>query len=94
MSVSWILDSGASEHMTSDFNLLFNVKNLPKPIYGPSMKRPLVLGKVTTGLYLLHSTSTRQVKPSDILSLSSKNLFLVMFVLEQSKLSYLWGLKV
>ncbi|KAH0681315.1 hypothetical protein KY284_022400 [Solanum tuberosum] len=73
-SVSWILDSGASEHMTSNFGLLFDVKMLPKPIYvdvlnftralvfksgsvslfpgytihhvlfGPSMKRPLVLG--------------------------------------------------
>ncbi|KAG5617162.1 hypothetical protein H5410_016986 [Solanum commersonii] len=43
-SVSWILDSGASMHVTSDFNLLFNVKNLPKPIYVnlPNSTRALI----------------------------------------------------
>ncbi|XP_070029595.1 uncharacterized protein [Nicotiana sylvestris] len=72
--VMWILDSGASEHMTCDFSLLFNVKTLPKPVYvnlpihkeseslrleAPSMKRPVVLGKLRKGIYLLHS-----IKPS------------------------------
>lgn len=32
-SLSWMLDSGASEHMTSDLSLLFNVKTLPKPLF-------------------------------------------------------------
>ncbi|OIT32172.1 hypothetical protein A4A49_58350, partial [Nicotiana attenuata] len=32
-SISWIFYSGASEHMTSDLQLLFNVKLLPKPVY-------------------------------------------------------------
>ncbi|OIT40663.1 hypothetical protein A4A49_61145, partial [Nicotiana attenuata] len=32
-SVIWILDSGASEHMTCDFNLLFNARALIKPVF-------------------------------------------------------------
>ncbi|XP_075101583.1 uncharacterized protein LOC142177024 [Nicotiana tabacum] len=43
-SISWILDSGSSEHMTSDLKLLFNIKVLPKPIYVtlPNSTRVLV----------------------------------------------------
>ncbi|XP_070036410.1 uncharacterized protein [Nicotiana tomentosiformis] len=43
-SISWILDSGASEHMTSNLCLLFNVKDMPKPIYVglPNSHRVLV----------------------------------------------------
>ncbi|OIT32043.1 hypothetical protein A4A49_56225, partial [Nicotiana attenuata] len=32
-TIIWILDSGASEHMTCDFNLLFNVRTLIKPVF-------------------------------------------------------------
>lgn len=32
-SHSWILDSGASEHMTYESSLLFNLTSLPSPIY-------------------------------------------------------------
>ncbi|OIT04106.1 hypothetical protein A4A49_64301, partial [Nicotiana attenuata] len=32
-SNSWILDSGASEHMTFDYSLLFNIKPLTKSVY-------------------------------------------------------------
>ncbi|OIT37220.1 hypothetical protein A4A49_57946, partial [Nicotiana attenuata] len=31
-SVVWIVDSGASEHMTCDFTLLFNIQTLIKPV--------------------------------------------------------------
>ncbi|XP_070050120.1 uncharacterized protein [Nicotiana tomentosiformis] len=31
--VSWILDSGASKHMTSDSRLLFNIQTFSKPVY-------------------------------------------------------------
>ncbi|KAG5616996.1 hypothetical protein H5410_016820 [Solanum commersonii] len=133
-SISWILDSGASEHMTSDINLLFNITMLPKPVYvnlpnstralvlqsgsvhllpsltlknvmfapsfnynllsvyrlcfqfnsilifsvfgailqDPSMKRPLVLGKVNRGLYLLESSKPSHLKtPAAISSLGN-----------------------
>ncbi|TMW82472.1 hypothetical protein EJD97_005847 [Solanum chilense] len=121
--ISWILDSGASDHITSDPTLLFNIQTLSKPILinlpnllnvkvfqtgsvtilpdytlhhvlfvpsfkynllsvhklcaqfnsimifsslhailqAPSMKRPLVLGRVSKGLYLLHAS--KQIKP-------------------------------
>ncbi|KAG5627359.1 hypothetical protein H5410_012577 [Solanum commersonii] len=44
-SISWILDSGASEHMTFDINLLSNITMLPKPVYVnlPNSTRVLVL---------------------------------------------------
>ncbi|KAH0655880.1 hypothetical protein KY290_031531 [Solanum tuberosum] len=48
--------AGASEHMTYESSLLFNLTSLPSPIYAPSMKRPVVLGEVHGGLYLLNST--------------------------------------
>ncbi|XP_019225858.1 PREDICTED: uncharacterized protein LOC109207407 [Nicotiana attenuata] len=67
-------DSGATDHMTSDKNLLTNITDLPIPILvtlpngykvkvastgtGPSLKKPLVLGKMAEGLYLLNSSST------------------------------------
>lgn len=121
--ISWILDSGPSEHMTSDSNLLFYIQTLSNPIFvnlpnllrvqvfqsgsvtilphytlhrvlfvpsfkynlllvhklctqfnsilifsslcailqAPSMKRPMVLGRVSKGLYLLHIS--KQLKP-------------------------------
>ncbi|KAK4357774.1 hypothetical protein RND71_023384 [Anisodus tanguticus] len=35
---------------------------------GPSMKSPLILGKVTKSLYLLHSASSSQLKPRATIS--------------------------
>lgn len=32
-SLLWIIDSGASEHMTSDSSILFNIKTLLKPVF-------------------------------------------------------------
>nr|XP_033510381.1 uncharacterized protein LOC117275130 [Nicotiana tomentosiformis] len=66
---TWILDSGASEHMTFDETALYNIDHLPKPLNvnlpnshkarvthsGPSMKRPLVIGRESCGLYVLES---------------------------------------
>ncbi|KAH0645548.1 hypothetical protein KY284_033432 [Solanum tuberosum] len=58
--------AGASEHMTYESSLHFNLTSLPSSIYvclpnshrlkGPSMKRPVVLGKVHGELYLLNTT--------------------------------------
>nr|XP_009781880.1 PREDICTED: uncharacterized protein LOC104230706 [Nicotiana sylvestris] len=61
-STSWIIDSGASEHMTFDHFNLFNIKPLTKSLYvnlsnsyklkfsqGPSLKRPVVVGEVKEG---------------------------------------------
>lgn len=132
--ISWILDSGASDHITSDPTLLFNIQTLSKPILinlpnllnvkvfqtgsvtilpdytlhhvlfvpsfkynllsvhklcaqfnsimifsslhailqAPSMKRPLVLGRVSKGLYLLHTS--KQIKPR-AQDLSSNRIF-------------------
>ncbi|XP_070029640.1 uncharacterized protein [Nicotiana sylvestris] len=57
-------DSGASEHMTFDHSILFNIKPLTKSLYvnlpnsykvkGPSLKRPVVVSEVKEGLYLLN----------------------------------------
>ncbi|XP_019262472.1 PREDICTED: uncharacterized serine-rich protein C215.13-like [Nicotiana attenuata] len=60
----WILDSGASEHMTFDSSIIVNIKPLPNPVNvnlpnsqrGLSLRRPLLLGDVKAGLYLFHST--------------------------------------
>nr|XP_016501743.1 PREDICTED: uncharacterized protein LOC107820051 [Nicotiana tabacum] len=82
----WIIDSGASEHMSFDLTIMTNVTLLAKPInvtlpnsqrvrvthagqvtvhpqltlhtvlFGLSLRRPLVLGEIQAGLYLLHST--------------------------------------
>ncbi|XP_075074520.1 uncharacterized protein LOC142162108 [Nicotiana tabacum] len=58
-STSWIIDSGASEHMTFDHSVLFNIKPLTKSLYvnlsnsykvkGPSLKRSVVVGEVKEG---------------------------------------------
>ncbi|KAH0725954.1 hypothetical protein KY289_001947 [Solanum tuberosum] len=63
-SNSWILDSGASEHMTFDRNCFSSLNSLSKPIMvtlpnsqkGPSMKSPLVIGKEQEGLYIFNSS--------------------------------------
>nr|XP_009804540.1 PREDICTED: uncharacterized protein LOC104249755 [Nicotiana sylvestris] len=67
ISTSRIIDSGASEHMTFDYSILFNVKPIAKFLYvnlpnsykvkGHSLKRPVVVGDVKEGLYLLKSIS-------------------------------------
>ncbi|XP_009762103.2 uncharacterized protein [Nicotiana sylvestris] len=58
-STSWIIDSGASEHMTFDHSIVFNLKPLTKSLYvnlpssykvkGSSLKRPVVVGEVKEG---------------------------------------------
>nr|XP_016471492.1 PREDICTED: uncharacterized protein LOC107793615 [Nicotiana tabacum] len=69
----WILDSGASEHMTYDKSLLFDIKPLRRA--APSMKRVVVLGEVQHGLYLLKSAPVKSSSVSVIPSLiSTKNL--------------------
>ncbi len=44
-SISWIMDVGASKHMTFDINILSNITNLTKPFYvnQPSSTRALVI---------------------------------------------------
>ncbi|KAG5601169.1 hypothetical protein H5410_032539 [Solanum commersonii] len=59
-SISWILDSGALEHMTSDINLLSNITMLPKPVYDPSV--PLLDSPST-----IPSPSTVSIPTSDTL---------------------------
>nr|XP_016445595.1 PREDICTED: uncharacterized protein LOC107770778 [Nicotiana tabacum] len=63
----WIIDSGATNHMTPNKSLLINLKPLVIPylvilpngyrVKGPSLKRPLVLGKISNGLYLFQADS-------------------------------------
>ncbi|XP_015161200.1 uncharacterized protein [Solanum tuberosum] len=64
---SWIIDSGASHHMTYTRDTLTNLRTLPYPFLitlpngykvkvteigdGPSLKSPLALGKARNGLY-------------------------------------------
>nr|XP_016507541.1 PREDICTED: uncharacterized protein LOC107825227 [Nicotiana tabacum] len=77
-SLTWIIDSGASDHMTSNKDFLINIKPLPIPFLvslpngykvkvtctgsfvltdsiilqnGPSLKKPMDLGKLDNGLY-------------------------------------------
>ncbi|KAG5601972.1 hypothetical protein H5410_033342 [Solanum commersonii] len=64
-SNSWILDSGALEHMTFDITIFSNLTplcmpltvNLPNSQQAPSLRNPLVLGNSKDGLYLLQSSS-------------------------------------
>ncbi|XP_075081186.1 uncharacterized protein LOC142166285 [Nicotiana tabacum] len=57
----WILDSGATNHMTPYENFLHNIQHLTSPFLitlpngykGPSLKRPLEIGKEAHGLYFL-----------------------------------------
>uniref|UniRef100_A0A1S3XV48 Uncharacterized protein n=1 Tax=Nicotiana tabacum TaxID=4097 RepID=A0A1S3XV48_TOBAC len=59
-SLTWIVYSGASDHMTSDKDYLINITPLPIPFLvslpngykGPSLKKPLDLGKLDNGLYM------------------------------------------
>ncbi|XP_019260034.1 PREDICTED: uncharacterized protein LOC109238064 [Nicotiana attenuata] len=66
---SWILDSGATNHMTYNKASLSNVKTLTYPflvflpngykvkVTGLSLRRPLEIGKAKGSLYLHHSSS-------------------------------------
>ncbi|XP_015161400.1 uncharacterized protein, partial [Solanum tuberosum] len=81
-------DSGASNHMTFNISLLHNIITLPYPILvvlpngykvkGPSMKRPLVIGRAEDGLYFLCPKCVQSSNPSSSLflkdSTSSSNL--------------------
>ncbi|XP_070057623.1 uncharacterized protein [Nicotiana tomentosiformis] len=63
VNLTWIIDSGATDHMTSNKEFLFNITSLPVPylvslqngykVKGPSLKKLLILGKLDTGLYKL-----------------------------------------
>ncbi|XP_019264486.1 PREDICTED: uncharacterized protein LOC109242109 [Nicotiana attenuata] len=64
-------DSGATDHMTSNKDLLFDIKPLIIPylvtlpngykVKAPSLKRPLEIGKLDDGLYrLVHSSPSLQ----------------------------------
>ncbi|KAH0645561.1 hypothetical protein KY284_033445 [Solanum tuberosum] len=63
---SWILDSGASEHITTDRSFFTNINPFTEPITvtlpnshkvrGPSVKSPQVLGKEQEGLYNLKTS--------------------------------------
>ena len=33
INLQWVLDSGASHHMTNNFHILYDVIRLPRPIY-------------------------------------------------------------
>ncbi|KAH0690349.1 hypothetical protein KY289_017707 [Solanum tuberosum] len=60
---TWILDSGATQHMCFDSKIFLELNTLKTPVFvdlpnyhrvkGPSMKRPLAFGKARAGLYLL-----------------------------------------
>nr|XP_016481327.1 PREDICTED: uncharacterized protein LOC107802359 [Nicotiana tabacum] len=75
-SSAWILDSGASDHMTSQKSLLFNLEpltilclvSLPNgyKVKGPSLKKPLVLGKLDKGLYKLDITQSTSMPCSSL----------------------------
>ncbi|KAH0734514.1 hypothetical protein KY285_010221 [Solanum tuberosum] len=52
---SWIIDTGATEHMCFNKDLFLSVLALPKAIFGLSMKSPKVLGDSHNGLYVLQS---------------------------------------
>ncbi|KAL8153085.1 hypothetical protein V2J09_010845 [Rumex salicifolius] len=65
----WIIDSGASEHMTYEKKLLQNIRSLDHPCLVslptgsqcPSMRKPLELGRAHGGLYLLDSSVSNSV---------------------------------
>ncbi|XP_070003380.1 uncharacterized protein [Nicotiana sylvestris] len=61
---TWILDSGATNHMTPHKHLLHNLTPLARPylitlpngykVKGPSLKRPQEIGRANNGVYFLH----------------------------------------
>ncbi|KAH0662016.1 hypothetical protein KY284_026947 [Solanum tuberosum] len=66
---TWILDSGATQHMCFDSKIFLELNTLKTHVFvdlpyshrvkitqGPSMKRPLAFGKARAGLYLLKSS--------------------------------------
>nr|XP_016509203.1 PREDICTED: uncharacterized protein LOC107826699 [Nicotiana tabacum] len=77
---SWILDSGASNHMTYNKSMLTNVKTLVYPLLvtlpngykvkSPSLKRPLATGKGKDGMYLYTSDSC---KSNSLVNANSSN---------------------
>ncbi|XP_055814416.1 uncharacterized protein LOC129884069 [Solanum dulcamara] len=64
---TWIIDSGASEHMCFDPNSFLFIKPLPMPLNinlpnsfkGLSVRSPQVFGEVREGLYLLDSNTDK-----------------------------------
>nr|XP_016467727.1 PREDICTED: uncharacterized protein LOC107790323 [Nicotiana tabacum] len=72
----WIVDSGATDHMTSNKDLLFNITPLPVPylvslpngykVKAHSMKKLLDLGRMDQGLYKFHfNHSTHSMSPDN-----------------------------
>ncbi|KAH0754799.1 hypothetical protein KY290_025069 [Solanum tuberosum] len=49
----WIIDSGATEHMSCNKEFFLNLIPLPRIVSGPSMKSPMLLGESQNGLYIL-----------------------------------------
>ncbi|XP_019228848.1 PREDICTED: uncharacterized protein LOC109209939 [Nicotiana attenuata] len=90
---SWILDSGVSEHMTFDKSILFDIIALTQPLIvnlpnsfkikvthagrGLPSKRPLDLGRLSNGLYILrtkHYPSGYSAKADNTNSLSAADI--------------------
>ncbi|XP_070043086.1 uncharacterized protein [Nicotiana tomentosiformis] len=68
---TWIIDSGASEHMCFDSNSFIDLTPLPAPVLVPLMRRGQAFGEVRDGLYLLQPTSNMsRVSNQDVVSIS------------------------
>ncbi|XP_055814382.1 uncharacterized protein LOC129884029 [Solanum dulcamara] len=76
---SWIIDSGATEHMTFNRSLFTNLKAFSEPIVDLSLRNPQVFGREQGGLYILKPnqpaiSSSFPKAVSSCLSSSSFNL--------------------
>ncbi|XP_019229990.1 PREDICTED: uncharacterized protein LOC109210960 [Nicotiana attenuata] len=82
-NVPWILDIGATQHMTFDKSLLHGIRALTFPLLvnlansskAPSLRKDQLVGKATADLYVLKdNTSSFCNKPQAPVSISSCNM--------------------
>ncbi|XP_019237254.1 PREDICTED: uncharacterized protein LOC109217452 [Nicotiana attenuata] len=98
---SWILDSGATNHMTYNKSILSNIKTLVCPflvtlpdgykVKAPSLKRTLEIGKASDGLYYQISELCKNVAIPTQIPTQVSSIYLIRIIsFEEAVVSPAW----